>query len=452
MKSPVNTFKKILFSARVVGRYQTLVWLLSRYGLLGGVGSLGLELGKRNVRWLNPKGINPNDYDEVFGRNLVVMFQKMGPTFIKLGQVLASRPDIVGEKIALELQVLFSRVKPIPIEKIKKILNQELGKKKVKESFQEIDKAPLGSASIGQTHFAKLTNGTPVVIKIQKPGVADLVKLDLALLEMVVTPASLIFPKLGLTEMLKDFKEATLREIDYREEAKNIERFQKNYRKLFAASDVIFPGYFPDLSTERVIVLEPMRGKPVANLKTGTRTAKQAAQKSLSAVFEQIFEHGFFHADPHGANLFFVEEEGRMGFIDLGLVGQLEPDDKKQFIKVLMAILRRDRKNLAHALFQLGQPSPQTQFADFDKAIQGLLDDVKATGIEKIKFDKLVHDLLATARKNHIYIPNRYVMMIRSCLIIEGVAKNLDPQISLMKVAMPVVAKGLLKTYNPFRK
>jgi ubiquinone biosynthesis protein len=243
-----------------------------------------------------------------------------------------------------------------------------------------------------------------------------------------------------------------LREIDYREEAKNIDRFQKNYRKLFAAADVVFPGYFPDLSTERVLVLEPMRGKPVAHLKAGSRTAKQAAQKSLSAVFEQIFEHGFFHADPHGANLFFVEEEGRMGFIDLGLVGQLHPEDKKQFIKVLMAIIRRDRKNLAHALFQLGQPSPETDFAKFDKAIQKILDEVKSVGVEKVRFDKLVQELLGTARKNHIYIPNRYVMMIRSCLIIEGVAKGLDPQISFMKVALPVVARGLLKTYNPFRK
>lgn len=444
--------KKLIWSIKVLGRYQTLVWYLSRYGILGSLASLGLEFGKRGVQWINPRLVNPTDFDEVFGKSLCITFQKMGPTFIKLGQVLSTRSDIVGEKVAGELQVLLSRVPAIPLSQIRKILNQELGKKTVKEEIVEIESEPLGSASIAQTHRAKLKDGTPVVIKVQKPGVSETVQLDLILLEGLVMPAAQLFPKLGLTEMFRDFKDSTLREINYREEAKNIERFRKNYHKIFNSSGVVFPGYFPKLSTEKVIVLEPMRGMPVADIKKGSRAAKQAAHKSLSAVFEQIFEHGFFHADPHGANLFFIEDEGRMGFIDLGLVGQLEERDKQLFIKVLMAIIRRDRKNLSHALFQLGKPSPKTNFQVFDQAIQDLLDQVKATGVEKIKIEKLVNQLLAIARENEIYIPNRYVMMIRSCLIIEGVAKKLDPKLSIMKVAVPVVAKGLLKSYNPFRR
>jgi ubiquinone biosynthesis protein len=195
-----------------------------------------------------------------------------------------------------------------------------------------------------------------------------------------------------------------------------------------------------------------MRGKPVADLKKGSRSAKQAAFKSLSAVFEQIFEHGFFHADPHSANIFFVEEEGRMGFIDTGLVGQLDPKDKKLFLQVLMAIVKRDRKKLAESLYQLGQPSPDTKYDEFESAIQAMLDKVKAKGLEKAKLDQLVNQLLAIARQNQIYIPNRYVMMIRSCLIIEGVAKGLDPKVSIFKVAVPVVAKSLIKSYNPLRR
>jgi ubiquinone biosynthesis protein len=187
-------------------------------------------------------------------------------------------------------------------------------------------------------------------------------------------------------------------------------------------------------------------------LKAGSRTARNAAQKGLSAVLEQIFDHGFFHADPHGANLFFVEEEGRMGFIDLGLVGQLEPKDKVLFLKVLMAILKRDRQNLAKSLFELGKAGPQTDFNKFNESIQKLLDEVKAKGVGNLKLDKLVNQLLAIARENHIYIPNRYVMMIRSCLIIEGVAKKLDPNVSMVSVALPVVARSLIKSYNPFRK
>ncbi|NBX92327.1 MAG: AarF/ABC1/UbiB kinase family protein [Proteobacteria bacterium] len=446
------SFRSVFTPVKLLMRYQSIVWTLTRYGIAGSLTSLGMEFGKRGIRWISPQAMSVNEFDEVFGRNLAITFEKLGPTFIKLGQVLASRPDFVGEKVAQELQVLFSKVRPIKLARVKSILESELGRNKVKERIAEIDKNPLGSASIGQTHRGKLKDGTPVVIKVQKPGVAETVRLDLLLLEGIVTPASLAFPKLGLQEMFRDFREATFREIDYREEAKNIRRFQKNYKKIFSGADVLFPNYFPELSTERVLVLEPMRGKPISQIKSGTRTAKHAAQKGVEAVFEQIFDHGFFHADPHGANLFFVEEEGRMGFIDLGLVGQLEPDDKKRFLKVLMAILKRDRTQLAKSLFDMGTPGVGTDFNQFDRAIQKLLDEVKTAGLEQLKLEKLVNQLLSTARDNQIYIPNRYVMMIRSCLIIEGVAKKLDPSVSIVSVALPVVARSLLKSYNPFRK
>ena len=448
----MKTFGSILYPFRLMTRYQTLVWCLSRHGILGSLTVLGLECGKRGVKWISPGAVNTTEFNALFGKNLARTFQEMGPTFIKLGQMLASRPDIVGENVAEQLEVLFSRVRPIPVGQVKKILSQELGKSEVKKKIKSIEKEPLGSASIGQTHRAILKDGTPVVIKVQKPGVAEQVRLDLSLLEWFVTPAALAFPKIGLQEMFQDFKSATLREIDYREEARNIERFKKNYKKVFSAADVVFPDYFPDLSTERLIVLEPMRGQQVSAIKKGSRTATQAAHKSLAAVLEQIFDHGFFHADPHAANLFFIESEGKMGFIDLGLVGQLEPKDKALFVKVVFAILQRDRKNLAKSLFELGTPGPGTDFGQFDQGVQNLLDEVKAVGIEKIRMEKLVNQLLAVARQNQIYIPNRYVMMIRSCLIAEGLARSLDPQISVFKVALPVVARSLLKSYNPFKK
>ena len=444
--------QKIANSFRMVRRYQVLGWTFSRYGILGSLSALGLEFGKRGVRWLDPKKITPTDYDSVFGKSLARTFQELGPTFIKLGQVLASRPDLVGDLVAEELQVLFSNVRPISLKQVRGILNKELGKAKVTSEFKEIDKNPLGSASIGQTHRAVLKTGIPVVVKVQKPGVAETVLLDLLLLESAAKSASVVFPKLGILEMFNDFKSSTEREIDYREEAKNIQRFRRNYKRLFSTGDVIFPNFYPELSTSRVIVLEPMRGKPVGQIVKGSRSASQAAHKTLSAVFEQIFEHGFFHADPHSANMFFIEEEGRLGFIDLGLVGQLEKRDKQMFVRVIMAIIQRDRKNLAKTLFDLGTPSTRTSFDGFDKDIQGILDDVKAEGIENIKLEQMVNRLLGTARKHEIYIPNRYIMMIRSCLIIEGVAKSLDPNVSVMKVAFPVVAKSLLKAYNPFRR
>ena len=251
--------------------------------------------------------------------------------------------------------------------------------------------------------------------------------------------------------MFEDFKQGTLREIDYREEAKNIVRFRKNYRKLFRDSNIVFPRYFPDLTTERVLAMEPMHGKKVSEIKKGSTVAKQVASMSLTAILEQIFDHGFFHADPHAGNLFFLEEEGQLGFIDLGLVGQLEPEDKQKFLKVLLSILQRDRATLAQNLFALGVPGKKTDYAIFEKQIQALLDDVKAHGLGSLRMDQLVNKLLGIGRGNGLVIPNRYVLMIRSCLVIEGLAKSLDPSISIFNVAAPIVAKSLAKSYSPWR-
>ncbi len=434
---------------RMALRSQEIGFVLSRHGVAGSLAVLGVEAGKRGLRFAGLAKPPSQRFDSVFGKNLALTFAKLGPTFIKLGQILASRPDMVGEPVAEELRILFERVPPIPYRTIRGILKRELGREKLKKAFQSIESTPLASASLSQTHRAVLADGTPVILKVQKKGVAQTVTLDLLLLEGFVRSVHLVYPKLQLLNVFKDFQEATLGEIDYRLEAKNIDRFRKNYRKLFSPTEVHFPKYYPDLLTSKVIALEPMRGKSVASLKKGSTVARVAAEQSLAAILEQIFDHGFFHADPHAGNLFFQEDAGQIGFIDLGLVGQLHPDDKRKFLKVVMAILKRDRARLAGSLYELGTPGKKADFKKFEAAIQAMLDEVAAQGVQNAKLDKMVNQLLGIARKSDLHIPNRYVMMIRSCLVIEGVAKSLNPKISVFQVATPIVAKSLMRSYNP---
>jgi len=442
-------FKFVRKSVQMAVRSQQISFGFYTHGLAGALTSLGWEVGKRGLRQVNILAGSSVPFDSVFGKNLARTFISLGPTFIKLGQVLAARPDLVGEPISEELKVLFERVPPVKFSAIQKILRQEIGRANLKRWFLSIDPNAMASASISQVHQAVLKDGTPVILKVQKPGSADTVRADLALIEAFVRPVHLVYPRLNLLHMFADFKEATLREIDYREEAKNIDRFRKNYKKLFSDSDVVFPRYFPKLTTERVIALEPMHGSKMGTLRKGSTVARQAAAKSLSAVLEQIFDHGFFHADPHAGNLFFLEDEGRVGFIDLGLVGQLNPEDKRKFLRVLMAILKRDREKLAKSLFELGQAGKKANYDKFESEIQSLLDEVKKKGLDKLRMDQLVGKLFAIARKNSVHIPNRYVMMLRSCLVIEGVAKSLDPKVNIFDIAVPIVAKSLMKTYSP---
>jgi ubiquinone biosynthesis protein len=441
--------KTLALPLRLALRSQRIAYVLSRRGMLGSLAAFGIEFGKRGIKVATQTARVPVPLDTVFGRNLAATAADLGPTFIKLGQMLATRPDIVGDTIADELQVLFDRVPSVSYRQIRRILTHEWGKRRFKEAIKSIEKKPLASASLSQTHQAELSDGTPVIVKIQKEGVADTVRLDILWLQGFVRALHILYPRWAILPVFEDFKAATLRELDYREEAKNIERFQKNYRSIFTDSGVLFPKHYPHLLTERVIVLEPIRGAKFSMLKKGSRTAKKAAAKSLIAVLEQIFDHGFFHADPHGGNLFFLEDTGRVGFIDLGLVGNLDPADKKKFLEVVFAILKRDRSKLAEALYRLGTPSSKTDYAKFEGEIQALLDDLKATGVKKARFDKLINQVLGIARKNSLHIPNRYILMIRSCLIIEGLAKGLDPSLSVLDLALPVVTKSLIKAYNP---
>jgi len=447
----MGILNKIFFPAKLTLRTQQITLVLSGYGLAKVFSSIGIEVTRRGLAFspfVKPKKV---PLDSVFGKSLCQTFMKLGPTFIKLGQLLATRPDLVGDAVSEELKILFDNVDPVRFSKIESILRRELGKRKIRKSFQSIDPDPLGSASLAQTHRAYLKKGTPVIVKVQKPGVGELVKLDLALLEGWARTANFLYPKYHILQVFKDFKFATLREIDYREEAKNIDRFRKNYFKIFSRKEIVFPRYYRDLLTSKVIVLEPLRGKKVSELQGSTAAARKAANLGLSSILEQIFDHGFFHADPHAGNLFFMEDQGRLGFIDLGLVGQLESGDRRKFLKVVYGVLKRDKKRLARALYELGAHSPLTKYEKFEADICQLIDDVKGNGIQSIRMDQLVHKLFQLARENSIHIPNRYVMMIRSCLAIEGVAKTLDPKISVFDVALPVVTKSLIKSYNPIR-
>lgn len=441
----------LLTPVKALFRSQEIALTFVTSGLGGLLTSVGIEGGKRGLLWAGLRSQPPVELDSLLGQRLASTLIQLGPTFIKLGQMMASRPDAVGEPVAQELRVLFDRVPALPFRKIQKILNRELGKRRVSQSFKTIQRHSLASASLSQTHRAWLKSGEPVILKVQKPGVSDTVKLDLWILERFVPALNLAYPKWNISQMFQEFKAATLRELNYLEEAKNIDRFKDNYQRFLSKSDVIFPKYFAELTTEKVLTLEPMHGIKVTDLKKGSGLAARAATKGLHAVLEQIFDHGFFHADPHAGNLFFLADEGRVGLIDLGLVGSLHPDDKRKFLKVILAILQRDRGGLAKALYSLGTPSAKTDYSTFEKAIHQIIDESKKMGLNQIKIETTVNKLFAIARQNGLHIPNRYVLMVRSCLIIEGVAKNLDPGLSIIDIALPIVAKSLLKTYLPWR-
>ncbi|MEZ4751774.1 MAG: AarF/UbiB family protein, partial [Bdellovibrionota bacterium] len=247
-KGEVKLFQKTRSLVAATVRSQQIVFVFSRYAVWEGLFALGLEMGKRGLAFTRPRRANI-PLDAVFGKKLALALYRLGPTFVKLGQMLALRPDLIGDPVASELRVLFDQVPPVRFGVIKRILKEELGKKVVADSFSKIEPKPLGCASLAQVHQAELKDGTPVILKVQKRGAAKLVRVDLSLLEGLAKSADLAFPRYGIRQMYEDFYHATIREVDYREEAKNIEQFRKNYYSFFSSAEVIFPRYYSELST-----------------------------------------------------------------------------------------------------------------------------------------------------------------------------------------------------------
>ena len=234
-------WSSVTLSVQAAVRTQVIGFTLVRSGLWKILSALGLEITKRGLRIVRVGSPKIRPLDTIFGTRLSLLLAELGPTFIKLGQMLACRPDLTTPAIAEELKCLFDAVPPVPFRKIMRVIESELGRRAVKEHFISLESKPLASASLAQTHRGVLKNGDPVIVKVQKPGAAGLVRVDLAILEQLARSIQLVYPKMQAVAVFNDFKQATLKELDYREEATNIDRFQRNYRKLFFNTGVTFP-------------------------------------------------------------------------------------------------------------------------------------------------------------------------------------------------------------------
>lgn len=446
MRSVVNTATNV---ARSILRSQAIARIVLRQGLGRNLATLGLQASRFGFSWVGIR-TPARSLSQDFGDNLAVLFSELGPLFIKLGQMLAMRPDIVGENIAQSLQVLYSTVQPVPYSRIKKVLRQQWGLGVLRGEFQRIESVPLASGSLGQVHRARLKDGTDVVIKVLRPGVRETVQIDLWLLKQWVFAASKVFRRVNLEELFSEFEQATLAELDLRQEAKNNSLFERQSRRLFSLPDVVFPKVFEALSTEAVLVMEPMAGKQVSGLVKGSTVARTVARRSVEAVLAQIFEHGTFHADPHAGNLFFIQETGQVGFIDLGLVGYLRKEDKKVFLRILSAVLKREVDLLASVLSEFA--SSRTDRQQLNLGVQDLIRRHSSQGLSALSIPDLVSDLMKLCHQHGVQLPHRYVMLLRSFLVLEGLARSLDPNFKLVDIVPQAAARGLVRAMNPFRR
>ena len=370
------------------------------------------------------------------------MLEDLGATAIKVGQILSTRPDVVGPVYAAELARLQDAAPPEAQGVVEAAITRELGSP-LTACFASFEAAPMAAASIGQAHAAVARDGTAVVVKVRRPQVAAQVGVDLDILERSTRLLARLFPparRYDIVGLASEFA-ATLRaELDYLVEAANAERFARNFA---ARSDVHIPRVYWNETTTWVITLERLQGlKPddVGALREAGIDLQALAHRCADVMLTMIFEHGFFHADPHAGN-FFVEHDGTIGLIDFGMVGRLDDTTRDALIRVLTAVAAADTEQLVSAAMRLGVTTgPVDQIAmlrDFDAILQQRL----AQPLRELKVGALFFDVMAVMRRHRLRLPPNLALLAKTFAMSEGLAGRLDPEFRMTPFVLPYVQR-----------
>ncbi|MCK5278594.1 MAG: AarF/ABC1/UbiB kinase family protein [Cyclobacteriaceae bacterium] len=433
-----------------IGRIRKIVEVLAKYGFEDIVVNTGL----RNI--LTPKKkakgrISKEEEQFTHSRweRIRLIMEELGPTYIKLGQMLSNRPDFVPEPLIKELEKLLDDVPPFSTEKAREIIEKELSQP-ISEIFMYFDEKPIGSASIGQVHRARLTDGDDVVVKVQRPNAKRQVTADLALIREFVKLTENYFIKAGILnplEIVDTFSKSLQSELDYSIEARNLDQFRSLYRD----DDTLYiPKPFRDLTTKKVLTSEFISGckvNDIPTLKSWGLRPPDIARKGLNIYLKQIFEVGIFHADPHPGNIL-IKPNGKIGLIDFGMVGKLVQSQKYAFAGVFISLANKDAKSMATNLRRLAIDHEINDMRAFEYDLNDLIQDYVVLANEDVGVKDFTVRLQKLAYKYKLQIPGVIFLILRSLSILEGTAKTLDPKFDILENIKPYGIKLIAEQYS----
>jgi ubiquinone biosynthesis protein len=447
-------------------RLRQITVVLLRHGFGDLVQRLGLGGGEQKDA---ASEIAPDKKRVTFGARLRLALQDLGPSFVKLGQIISTRPDIIPEDVVRELKKLQDDVPAVPFEEVKVDLEQGVGGS-LDEVFSEFDPEPIASASVAQVYRARLRTVPPatgaegvtapaetdvkVAVKVQRPKIKNVVERDLDLLYMLARliekaiPESRIYSPTGL---VSEFDRAITAELDFTNEAENAERFTRN----FAGVETIkFPRVYRHASGKRVLSLEFIDGKKVYDAVKAGFSGERIAKTAVNLILKQIFADGFFHADPHPGNIFIVGEppdKPVIVMLDLGLVGRLSPEMREKTIDLMIALVRDDAESLTDCLLAIGRPRSRVDRSAFREEVQRISDRYLHKPLKEIELAALIRDLVQGAIRFDIEIPSEFLMMGKSLMTIEGIGKELYPELDVMSECRPFFTQIVQERFSPQR-
>lgn len=431
-------------------RAREIAQVLGRHGLGYLVGVLGLERFVPFHRGLLGHPRRPEPYTRP--EHVRMALEDLGAAWIKLGQILSTRADLLPPEYQAELAKLQDAAPPVPVEAVRAVIESELGRPP-EQVFARFDPTPLAAASIGQAHAASLFDGTEVVVKVRRPGVVEQVEQDLEIFLNLAAAASRrweLAEEYDLVGLAQEFAQTLRAELDYLREGRNAERFAQN----FAGNPrVHIPRVFWEYTTSRVLTLERIHGikiNDVAALDAAGVERTALAERAARILLQMVFEDGFFHADPHPGN-FFVEPGGRIGLVDFGMVGTLDESTQDRLVTVLLALTSQDLDGLVDAFLDLGVARRRVDRAALREDLAHLLSRYYGRPLGELAVRPLLTDALTVVRRHRLHLPTNLALLVKTVMMAEGLAAQLDPGFRLTTVLVPYAERLMLRQYSPLR-
>ncbi|HEV3476259.1 MAG TPA: AarF/ABC1/UbiB kinase family protein [Rubrobacteraceae bacterium] len=384
-----------------------------------------------------------------FGVRLRQSLDDLGPTFVKFGQLLSTRSDILPEGVLFELQKLQDTVKPMPAGTAQTIIERELHAP-VEELFARFDPEPLGSASIGQVHRAVLRGGEIVAVKVQRPEAPGRVESDLELMRDFADFLDRRFGQRILVDvrsLVAEFETVIRRELEYAAEAAHARRFAAN----FAGTPVVIPKVYLELSTSRVLTLQYVEGTRFRDIRPLLLTPserRRVASMGADAIFKMAFEDGFFHGDPHPGNLL-LTPEGDLALLDFGMVGYMSRGDIEALSRLFVAVIQRDAGAALRGLESLGVRYTPEVRPDLERDLREFLNKYSGLSVGEVTLGQALSELIALARRYRLRVPPVFPLLTKALVTAEGLARAIDPTINVYEVARPYAQRLLLERYHP---
>jgi len=430
-----------------IQRIRELVHILRDHGLKNFVKELGLTsfLSRSKMEERVEKQL-----EEVRAHELRELFEDLGPAFIKLGQFLGMRPDILPPHFAKELQKLHDEAKPFSPEKAKQIIENEL-EYKLDEIFEEFYNEPIASASIGQVHEATLKNGEEVVVKIQRPEIEERVKADLELIERFTRILEDIYPESQMYqphEVTKEFKKMLEKELDYTVEARNAQRFKNAFE---GEPNIRIPKIHWDYLTKRVLIMENIEGKSMRTLMDGEypeELKQEIAENFARNMMRQFFIHGIFHADPSPGNIHFCEEDGSLVLLDFGAIGRFNEEMRNNLIDIFIGMFENDIEKVKDILLEIGEIHGDYNEEDLKWDIENVLQLYRNKPDLMLK-EGLDNEIMDIVRTHNITLPVDFLLMERAIAETEGICTTLQPDFDFFKASEPIIEEVIIERYHP---